>query len=208
MATRGYIGRLNADGTITTVFCQSNNYPEANGRLLATHYTDPAKVDALLALDSICEVGLDIGEAHDWADAPARLLPGGWLPWCQSFARDRGDRRLVAQTIAFADWPALAAAQDAVMAFLFDGVRWRCAVVSEDRFPRRAYVPHFGPWYVVSVEDGQVVLHADDTMPYAPPSQPPLMNAPVDDGMVSICVIPREVTEQLLQNERERMPNW
>ena len=75
MATRGYIGRLNDDGTITTVFSQSNNYPAANGWLLATHYTDPAKVDALIALDSICEIGLDIGDAQDWASAPGSGYP-------------------------------------------------------------------------------------------------------------------------------------
>lgn len=156
MATRGYIGRLNDDGTITTVFSQSNNYLAANGWLLATHYTDPAKVAALIALDSICEIGLDLGAPHDWACAPARIVPGGWLPWCQSFARDRGDRRLVAQTVDLATWPALAAQQDAEMVFLFDGAHWRCAVVSEDRFPRRVYVPQFGPWYQIAV-DGDVV---------------------------------------------------
>lgn len=209
MSTRGYIGRLNPDGTVTTVFSQSNNYPIANGWLLITHYTDPAKIDALLALDSLCEVGLDIGEPHDWADAPARVFPGGWLSWCQSFARDRGDRRLVTQTIAMADWPALAHQQCAEMVFLWTGAAWWCAVVADRGEQWASFVPKFGPWHTLAVVDGAVVTTPIDPPPFPPapptPAPPPPYLRHDAPGMVSITVVPREVTEQLIQADRDTL---
>ena len=145
MATRGMIGRRNPDKTITAVYSHSNNYPEANGFLLTTHYADPAKVDALIGLEAICEVGLEIGEKHDPDHALARVIPGGWLPWCYSFFRDRGETIVRAQTVTLATWPALAAEFDAEMVFLWEGDHWRCAAVKGSGEHAR-----FGRWQPVA----------------------------------------------------------
>ena len=151
MSTRGMIARQNADGTVTAIYSHSNNYVEANGWLLATHYADSALVDQLLALEAICEVGLTIGERHPYRDQE-RVMPGGWLTQCLSFYRDRGETHCMAKTIPVAIWPELAAEGDAEMVFLWDGQRWLCATCQGSGRHAR-----FGPWK-------QLIRHADGTV--------------------------------------------
>lgn len=70
MSTRSMIGRLNDDGTITGIYCHFDGYLSHVGRILATHYTDPAKVDS---------------------------RPKGQ---CNAYGRDRGERNVDARTFA------------------------------------------------------------------------------------------------------------
>jgi hypothetical protein len=67
MSTRSYIGKLLPGGSITGIYCHHDGYPEGVGVTLRDHYTDPAKVDALLALGSISSLGAEIGEKHEFA---------------------------------------------------------------------------------------------------------------------------------------------
>jgi len=60
MATRSGIGALNPDGTVESVYCHWDGGPEGAGRVLATHYTAPAKVRALLAHGNISSIGPEI----------------------------------------------------------------------------------------------------------------------------------------------------
>ena len=141
MSTRGMIGRQNADGTITAIYSHCNNYTEANGWLLSTHYTDPAKVDALIALECVSEVGLDIGEQHDYR-SDDRVTPGGWRKWCLSFYRDRNETDIMSEIVTRESWPAIATQMDSEMVFLWTGTHWQCAAV-------HGYHEHsrFGAWY-------------------------------------------------------------
>jgi hypothetical protein len=50
MGTRSTIALEFADGTVEQVYCHWDGYLELNGHLLATHYMDPFKVKALVAL--------------------------------------------------------------------------------------------------------------------------------------------------------------
>ena len=53
MATRSRIGIENADGTVTSIYCHWDGYPQGNGKTLAEHYQYREKVQQLIDLGSI-----------------------------------------------------------------------------------------------------------------------------------------------------------
>ena len=53
MATRGNIGILNADGSVTGIYTHWDSYPSNNGRILVEHFKDTAKIKSLVDLGSI-----------------------------------------------------------------------------------------------------------------------------------------------------------
>jgi hypothetical protein len=53
MATRSRIGIEKVDGSVVSIYCQWDGYPENNGRLLSEHYTDVEKVEELIGLGDI-----------------------------------------------------------------------------------------------------------------------------------------------------------
>lgn len=83
MSTRSFIGKLLPGGSITGIYCHHDGYPEGVGLTLRDHYTDPAKVDALLALGSISSLGEEIGEQHEFDDRSR--------DWVAAYHRDRGE---------------------------------------------------------------------------------------------------------------------
>ena len=60
MATRSRIAIENTDGTVTSIYCHWDGYPEGLGDTLLGHYTDPEKVKALIALGSISYVSPEL----------------------------------------------------------------------------------------------------------------------------------------------------
>lgn len=89
MATRSGIGALNPDGTVESVYCHWDGGPEWVGRVLATNYTAPAKVRALLAHGNISSIGPEIGERHPFNEPNETV--------CTFYGRDRGDARQAAR---------------------------------------------------------------------------------------------------------------
>ena len=91
MATRSRIGLQLENGTIESVYCHWDGYPEHNGRILQDHY-DQAKLVALLAQGDISSLAPEIGERHPFSqfDVPAdqRVNYGNWTTF---YARDRGE---------------------------------------------------------------------------------------------------------------------
>ena len=61
MATRSLIGKQNADGTITSIYCHFDGYPEHNGVILQEHYSTPVSVGELLALGNLSVLAEQIG---------------------------------------------------------------------------------------------------------------------------------------------------
>lgn len=53
MATRSRIAMEQEDGSVLSVYCHSDGYPEYNGFILHTHYQDPEKVKELIALGDL-----------------------------------------------------------------------------------------------------------------------------------------------------------
>lgn len=84
MATRSLIGKLNPDNTVDFIYCHWDGYPEGVGETLKHFYTDPLKVDELLALGDLSVLGEVIGEQHDGSKF------NNDSNWCTAHGRDMG----------------------------------------------------------------------------------------------------------------------
>ena len=93
MATRSLIGKLNSDGTVTSIYCHWDGYPSHNGVLLQEYWDTPFKVDQLLALGDLSSLGKEIGEQQDFNSPRNR-------DWCMAYGRDRGERGVDAKTVS------------------------------------------------------------------------------------------------------------
>jgi hypothetical protein len=87
MATRSRIGIKNPDGTVKSVYCHWDGYPDYNGRILCAHYATREAAEALIALGSISSLrerlAPDEGEVHNF-DNPKRDIT-------IAYHRDRGE---------------------------------------------------------------------------------------------------------------------
>lgn len=90
MSTRSRIAVRNADGTITSIYCHYDGYPDGVGKTLVEHYTDPDKIAALIALGDLSVLGKDIGVKQDFGN-PAEGT-------CLAYGRDRGETSVDAVT--------------------------------------------------------------------------------------------------------------
>ena len=63
MATRSRIGIQNEDGTVSSVYCHWDGYPDHNGKILISNYTERERVEELIALGSISSLRKDIAPA-------------------------------------------------------------------------------------------------------------------------------------------------
>lgn len=86
MATRSLIGKKNADGTITSIYCHFDGYPDYNGVLLQEYYNTPVKVDELMALGNLSVLSKQIGIKHESTNFLTRNRK-----WCIAYGRDRGE---------------------------------------------------------------------------------------------------------------------
>lgn len=90
MATRSTIAKVNDDGSITSIYCHWDGYPEGVGKTLKNHYTDVDKIDQLLALGDVSILAPELGEPHDF-DNPTE-------GWTLAYGRDRGETGVDAVT--------------------------------------------------------------------------------------------------------------
>lgn len=116
MATRSFISKLLPDGSVEGVYCHWDG--DTVGDVLKAHYTDPKKVDELLALGDISSLGPEIGQKHDF-DNPT---PG----YTVAYHRDRGEDMRFVTT-----YPSVSAMRAKVTndiyaeyAYVFDGQAW------------------------------------------------------------------------------------
>jgi hypothetical protein len=57
MATRSRIGIENENGTISSIYCHFDGYPDGVGKTLKEHYTDRNKIQSLIDLGDISSLG-------------------------------------------------------------------------------------------------------------------------------------------------------
>ena len=88
MATRSIIAKTQPSGKIKASYCHFDGYPEHNGKILASYYTDKKKINALLAEGEISVLGRNIGEKIDFDDY--QLCHA--LNQCRFYHRDRGEK--------------------------------------------------------------------------------------------------------------------
>lgn len=121
MATRSLIAHQLPDGVVSIIYCHWGGYLEYNGVVLRRYYSDPAKLEALIALGGLSELGTQIGEKHEWrshSDDPIRSN------WCLAYHRDRGEALEIAR-IPSEQVMDYAATSDAEFLYLFrDGGWW------------------------------------------------------------------------------------
>jgi len=85
MATRGNIGILNSDGSITGIYVHFDAYPAYVGKTLLNCYTDTDIVNKLIDLGDLSSLGEDLyATGHTWK-SPIEGV-------CVAYGRDRGDK--------------------------------------------------------------------------------------------------------------------
>jgi hypothetical protein len=97
MSTRSRIGILNDDGTVDSIYCHFDGYVTGIGQILQQHYTDPAKVNELIALGDISSLAPEIGVQHPF-DNPHRYdtpeykaFDAQYRGMVNAYGRDRGE---------------------------------------------------------------------------------------------------------------------
>ncbi len=60
MATRSRIGIQNPDGSVNSIYCHFDGYPEGVGTTLKDYYSDRDKLQQLIELGDISELGEDL----------------------------------------------------------------------------------------------------------------------------------------------------
>lgn len=87
MATRSRIGIENPDGSVTSVYCHWDGYPEYNGKMLIQHYNTEELAQKLIALGSIStlrpRIAPAVNETHSF-DIPMEDIT-------VAYYRDRGE---------------------------------------------------------------------------------------------------------------------
>jgi hypothetical protein len=87
MATRSRIAIENQDGTVNSVYCHWDGYPEHNGVILFKKYNTQEKVEALIALGSISslreEIEIPEGVNHNFEKQVENITV--------AYHRDRGE---------------------------------------------------------------------------------------------------------------------
>jgi hypothetical protein len=87
MATRSRIAIEDQDGTVRSIYCHWDGYPEHHGPILLNHYTTQEKVESLIALGSISslapETEIPEGVTHNFEN-PAKGI-------VVAYHRDRGE---------------------------------------------------------------------------------------------------------------------
>jgi hypothetical protein len=87
MSTRSRIAIENQDGSVTSIYCHFDGYPEGVGETLVVHYTDPEKVKELIALGDLSyltsKLTPDPGVAHTFNNPAFNIT--------LAYHRDRGE---------------------------------------------------------------------------------------------------------------------
>jgi hypothetical protein len=103
------------------IYCHWDGYPEGVGKTLKEHYTDPAKIAALIALGDISSLGERVapkeGEAHSFAS------PGNGVT--NSYRRDRGESGCEPRTGTLTKIKQDLVRYNAEYLYIWDGKKWK-----------------------------------------------------------------------------------
>ena len=122
MATRSTIAKLNPDGSVTSVYCHWDGYPDGVGATLRQHYTNQAKIDLLLALGDLSSLGNDIGINNDFENSIEGVSD---TDICLFYGRDRGDTDVDAVPHKNEDaWKDYRKSSGCEYGYLWNGTTW------------------------------------------------------------------------------------
>jgi hypothetical protein len=83
MATRSTIAMRTPEGTIRSIYCHWDGYPDGVGATLNVHYTDPIKTAELISLGDLSSLHEEIGTYNDFGNPTEGI--------CLFYGRDRGE---------------------------------------------------------------------------------------------------------------------
>jgi len=123
MATRGNIGIVNEDGSITAIYVHFDSYPEYVGKILLNHYTTSDIVNGLMDLGdlSILSENMNPTGPHSFNNPQKGV--------CLAYGRDRGEQNV--DSVKYEDlgqYEDMAADTLAEYQYLFKDGKWmyRC----------------------------------------------------------------------------------
>jgi hypothetical protein len=102
MSTRSMIARRYEDGSFRAVYAHWDGYPEHNGRILLSHYSDVNKLNALLDEGDISILRETVGDKHNFDDF-GQEAPANKNEWTTFYGRDRGEEGCEACTFETLD---------------------------------------------------------------------------------------------------------
>ena len=100
MSTRSMIARRYEDGSFRAVYAHWDGYPEHNGRVLLSHYSNVDKLNSLLDEGDISCLRETVGEKHDFGETPGLANENEWTTF---YGRDRGEEGIEACTFETLD---------------------------------------------------------------------------------------------------------
>jgi len=124
MSTRSRIIAKTTDGTIKSIYCHFDGYPEGVGAMLKEHYTDQGKIDTLMLLGDISFLreNLEKPEGHSF-ETPVE-------GYTVAYGRDRGEKNTQAKVhISIENVIALMSGGWEEYAHIWDGSNWRTVEV-------------------------------------------------------------------------------
>jgi hypothetical protein len=109
MGTRSTIALEFADGTVEQVYCHWDGYLDNNGKILAEHYSDPFKLQALIDLGGLSSLRPNIGVKHAFSalglpEAEREAFEAKHADSCTFYGRDRGEDVAKEKFADFADY--------------------------------------------------------------------------------------------------------
>jgi hypothetical protein len=144
MSTRSLIVKENPDGTVTGIYCHSDGMPHYNGVILARYYTDPAKIDALLALGNLSILGPEL-DARDSRDERGGTVATLNAAGCSAYGRDwgrTGEEAMTAPLGQLTKWYC-----DTEYVYLWAGGKWWCHAITNND------MGYLGPVIDMAVEE-------------------------------------------------------
>ena len=102
MSTRCRIGIENKDGTITSIYCHHDGYPEVVGEILVNHYKTEEKIRKLLELGDMSSLGTEpVENLRGW-----EMPKAGTADWLKAYMESHPENQCVIYKTRGEDCPA------------------------------------------------------------------------------------------------------
>ena len=102
MSTRCRIGIENKDGTITSIYCHHDGYPEVVGEILVNHYKTEEKIRKLLELGDMSSLGTEpVENLRGW-----EMPKAGMVDWMKAYMELHPENQCVIYKTRGEDCPA------------------------------------------------------------------------------------------------------
>jgi hypothetical protein len=121
MATRGNIGIINEDGSVTGIYCHWDSYPEYVGKLLLNHYNNTAIVYELMSLGNLSYLAENL-----YSDNNSHSFRNPVDGVCVAYGRDRGETGTNSKTFDnISEFEEFAGNSWADYQYLFNNGKWQ-----------------------------------------------------------------------------------